>query len=130
MCISAPGAQILQPVAGLGRDELPLIEVGVVRAQGVRHVPRLAAVTHDAILIEDLCALGEAHRAPVTATRPELATRRSELPIAEQVIEVTLMGIVGRIQLLPGSLVDGLCSEGWCSAPDHGEQGAGASSEK
>jgi len=35
------------------------------------------------------------------------------------------MGIVGRLQLLPGSLVDGLRREGWCNEHDRGEQGSG-----
>src|SRR5437773_6807244 len=35
------------------------------------------------------------------------------------------MGIVGCLQLLPGSLADGLRREGWCNEHDRGEQGSG-----
>src|SRR5437667_7937000 len=91
------GAHILQAGSRFRRDKLPLIEDGVVCAQRGRHIVGLAAVPHDAILIQDLCALGEAHRAPVSAARPELATHRAKRPIAEPVSEVPLMCLVGRL---------------------------------
>src|SRR2546427_2094977 len=54
------------------------------------------------------CALPISHRAPVSVALPELATHRGELPIAEQVAEVTLMRVIGRLDLLPAALSKGL----------------------
>src|SRR3989475_1561544 len=81
-------AHVLQAGSLLRRDELPLVEDRVVRAQRGGRVIRLAAVTHDAVLVEELRPFGQAHRAPVAAALPELATHRGEFPIAHQLVEI------------------------------------------
>src|SRR5437899_1443347 len=90
-------AHVLQAGSRLRRDELPLIEDGIVPTQRRRRVIRLAAVTDHAVLIQDLCPRGEAYGAPVSVALPELATHRGELPVAEQVVEFALMRLVGRL---------------------------------
>src|SRR5207245_166252 len=82
-------AHILQAHSLLRRDELPLIEDAIVRAQRRRGVICLAAVTDDAILIQDLRPFGEAHRAPVSVARPELATDRGAASSATSVSRPT-----------------------------------------
>src|SRR2546430_75622 len=105
------GSDVLQPRAALGRDQLPLIEDGVVGTQRVGDVVRLATVAHDAILVQNLRPLGKAHRTPVAAAFPELSAHGGELPIAEQIVEVALMSVVGCPDLLSGSLAGGLGGE-------------------
>src|SRR2546421_120802 len=101
-------AHVLQAGSLLRRDQLPLIEHGVVGAERVGHVVRLAGITDHAVFIEDLRPLGEAHRTPVSVALPELVTHRCELPIAEQVVEIAPVGDIGRPELFGGSLGNGL----------------------
>src|SRR6266568_795221 len=117
------GSDVLQSRAALGRDQLPLIEDGVVSTQRVGDVVRLATVAHDAILVQHLRPVGEARRTPVAAAVPKLPAHGGELPIAEQVIEITLMGVVGRPDLLSGPLAGGLGGERWCEGRHRNEQG-------
>src|SRR5207245_6105408 len=117
------GADVLQSRAALGRDQLPLIEDSVVSTQRVGDVVRLATVAHDAILVQHLRPLGQAHRTPVAAAFPKLLAHGAELPIAEQVIEITLMSVVGRPDLLSGALAGGLGGERWCEGQHRNEQG-------
>src|SRR2546422_6629005 len=117
------GSDVLQSGAALGRDQLPLIEDSVVSTQRVGDVVRLATVAHDPILVQHLRPLGEAHRTPVAAAFPKLLAHGGELPIAEQVIEITLMGVVGRPDLLSGALAGGLGGERWGEGQHRNEQG-------
>ena len=76
------------------------------------------------ILVQDRGALSELHRAPVSLARAELPAYRGELPVAEQVVEVTLVRIVGRPYLLRGA-ARGLRRQQWCDRDHRGEQGFG-----
>src|SRR6266699_4123325 len=49
---------------------------------------------------DQLPLIEDAHRTPVAAAFPKLPAHGAELPIAEQVIEITLTGVVGRPDLL------------------------------
>src|SRR2546426_12777693 len=91
--------------------------------QRVGDVVRLATVAHDAILVQHLRPLGQAHRTPVAAAFSKLLAHGGELPIAEQVIEITLMGVVGRPDLLSGALAGGLGGERWGEGQHRSEQG-------
>src|SRR3989442_3461840 len=72
---------------------------------------------------DQLPLIEDAHRTPVAAAFPKLPAHGGELPIAEQVIEITLMGVVGRPDLLPGWLAGGLGGERWCEGQHRNEQG-------
>src|SRR5439155_5455740 len=93
------GADILQSVARVHPDELPSVEDGIVGAHGRGDVVRLVFVADDPILVQNL-TFREAHGAPISARLSILTIHCCELPIAEQVIEVSPMCLVGCPDLL------------------------------
>src|SRR6266568_7436467 len=72
---------------------------------------------------DQLPLIEDANRTPVAAAVPKLPAHGAELPIAEQVIEITLMGVVGRPDLLSGALAGGLGGERWYEGQHRNEQG-------
>src|SRR6266702_3407077 len=72
---------------------------------------------------DQLPLIEDAHRTPVAAAFPKLPAHGAELPIAEQVIEITLTGVVGRSDLLSGALAGGLGGERWYEGQHRNEQG-------
>src|SRR5207247_8507787 len=89
--------------ARLRRDQVPAMLHAVVVAERVGHVPGLAAVPHDAVLVQDLGAFGKAHRAPDAVAGPELMADRGELPVAQEVVEIPFVRLVRGLHLVTGA---------------------------
>src|SRR5215208_6777435 len=79
---AAASSHVLQPAPFFDSDYLPPIQRGVVRAERARHGVCLTAVADYAILIEYLCAFGDAHGTPVAATLAVLTAVIGDLPIS------------------------------------------------
>ena len=98
--VAVSGAEILQSGARVRRNQLPLIEERVVGAKGGRCVHRLPFVVEDAVLVENRSAVAELDSAPPSSEFSPLLAVGLEFPIAEEVVEIGMVSVVGCLHLL------------------------------
>src|SRR5207237_2205778 len=96
-------ADVLDTVACIETYQLPAIERAIVVAQRCGHVHGVAVIAENPVFVEDLPSF-KTHGAPQPAKLPVLLALCRELPVAEQVIEVSLVRVVRRTHLLRAAL--------------------------
>src|SRR5215472_13434061 len=92
--------EILQSRSGLRGDQLPPIKNGVVGTDGRARVVCFTLIADDSIFVQNLRTFRQSNGTPVSLAFAILLRHRGELPIAEEIVKIPLVRIVGRLDLL------------------------------
>src|SRR5947208_6665714 len=92
--IAMSSTNVLQAASCIYSYQLPSVQRSIVGTHGISDVIGFVVVANDPILVYELRAFAKPGGAPVSPKLWILAATSGELPVAEQIVEITLVRLV------------------------------------